>query len=143
MILIDANLLLYAYNTSSEHHPAARDWLEAVISREQRSGFSWIVVLAFLRLATTPRNFPEPLTMSEAISIVSGWLARPNVVLLHPTERHWEVLSSLLAVTRTRGREVTDAHLAALSIEHGATFCTSDRDFARFPGLETLDPLES
>lgn len=143
MILIDANLLLYAYNPSSEHHPAARDWLEAVISREQRIGLSWIVVLAFLRLATTPRIFPEPLTMSEAISIVSSWLARPNVVLLYPTERHWEVLSSLLAVTRTRGRDVTDAHLAALSMEHGATFCTSDRDFARFPGLETLDPLET
>lgn len=141
MILIDANLLLYAYNSSSEHHRTARKWLEAVISREQRIGLSWIVVLAFLRLATTPRIFPEPLTMGEAISIVSGWLARPNVVLLHPTERHWEVLSSLLAVTRIRGRDVTDAHLAALSMEHGATFCTSDRDFARFPGLKTLDPL--
>jgi len=142
VILIDANLLLYAYNPSSEHHPAAREWLEAVVSREQQVGLSWIVVLAFLRLATTPQIFPEPLTMSEAISIVSGWLARPNVVFLHPTERHWEFLSSLLAVTRLRGRDVTDAHLAALAIEHGATFCTSDRDFARFPGLQTIDPLE-
>ena len=142
MILIDANLLLYAYNPSSEHHPAAREWLEAVISREHRIGLSWTVVLAFLRLATTPRIFPEPLSMSEAISIVSGWMARPNVVLLQPTERHWDVLSSLLAVTRIRGRDVTDAHLAALSMEHGATFCTTDRDFARFPGLKTLDPLE-
>jgi toxin-antitoxin system PIN domain toxin len=143
VILIDANLLLYAYNSSSEHHQASRDWLEKVLSREGQIGVSWIVLLAFLRLATTPRIFPEPLTMSEAISIVSGWLARPNVVFLHPTERHWEFLSSLLAVTRLRGRDVTDAHLAALAIEHGATFCTSDRDFARFPGLQTVDPLAS
>lgn len=143
MILVDANLLLYAYNSSSDHHQASREWLEAALSREERIGLSWTVLLAFLRLATTPRIFPEPLTMAEAIAIVSDWLARPNVLLLHPTERHWEVLSSLLAVTRIRGRDVTDAHLAALAVEHGATFCTSHRDFARFPGLKTLDPLES
>jgi hypothetical protein len=143
VILVDANLLLYAYNSSSDHHQASREWLEAALSREERIGLSWTVLLAFLRLATTPRIFPEPLTMAEAIAIVSDWLARPNVLLLHPTERHWEVLSSLLAVTRIRGRDVTDAHLAALAVEHGATFCTSHRDFARFPGLKTLDPLES
>jgi len=143
VILIDANLLLYAYNSSSEHHQASRDWLEKVLSREGQIGVSWIVLLAFLRLATTPRIFPEPLSMTEAIAIVSNWLARSNVVLLHPTERHWVVLSSLLAATRIRGRDVTDAHLAALAVEHGATFCTTDRDFARFPGLNTLDPLQS
>ena len=143
MILVDANLLLYAYNRSSDHHEAAREWLEAVISRGERVGFSWTVLLAFLRLATTPRVFPEPLSMTETSAIVSDWLARPNVAVVHPTERHWEILRSLLAVTRTRGRDVTDAHLAALAVEHGATFCTTDRDFARFPGLRTLDPFES
>jgi len=142
VILVDANLLLYAYNRSSDQHEAAREWLEAAISRGERVGLSWTVLLAFLRLATTPRIFPEPLSMTEAISIVSDWLLRPNVVIVHPTERHWEILSSLLAVTRTRGKGVTDSHLAALAVEHGATFCTTDRDFARFPGLRMLDPLE-
>lgn len=141
MILVDANVLLYAYNRSSDHHEAARDWLEIAISAGERIGFSWTVLLAFLRLATTPRVFPEPLSMTETSAIVSDWLARPNVAVVHPTERHWEILSSLLAVTRTRGKGVTDAHLAALALEHGATFCTTDRDFARFPGLKTLDPL--
>jgi toxin-antitoxin system PIN domain toxin len=142
VILIDANVLLYAYNPSSENHRASREWLEAAMSRGEPIGFSWTVLLAFLRLATAPRIFPKPLPPTEAISIVSAWLARPNAVVLHPTDRHWEVLSSLLATTRTRGRGVTDAHLAALAIEHGATFCTTDRDFARFPGLKTIDPLE-
>ncbi|HEV8232490.1 MAG TPA: type II toxin-antitoxin system VapC family toxin [Thermoanaerobaculia bacterium] len=142
MILVDANLLFYAYNRSSDHHEAAREWLETTISRGERIGFSWTVLLAFLRLATTPRVFPEPLSTTETSAIVSDWLARPNVAVVHPTERHWEILSSLLAVTRTRGKDVTDAHLAALAVEHGATFCTTDRDFARFPGLRTLDPLE-
>ena len=143
MILVDANILLYAYNRSSDQHEAAREWLETAISRGERIGFSWTVLLAFLRLATTARVFPEPFSMTETSAIVSDWLTRPNVVVVHPTERHWEILSSLLAITRTRGKDVTDAHLAALAVEHGATFCTSDRDFARFPGLKTLDPLES
>jgi hypothetical protein len=143
VILVDANLLLYAYNSSSDHHQASREWLEAALSGEERIGLSWTVLLAFLRLATTPRVFQEPLSMTEASAIVSDWLARPNVAVVYPTERHWEVLSSLLAVTRTRGKDVTGAHLAALALEHGGTFCTTDRDFARFPGLKTLDPLES
>lgn len=142
MILVDANLLLYAYNRSSEHHDPAREWLESAISGGERIGFSWIVILAFLRLVTTPKVFPEPLSMAEASAIVSDWLARPTATIVHPTERHWEVLRSLLTATRTRGKGVTGAHLAALAVEHGATFCTTDRDFARFPGLRTLDPLE-
>jgi toxin-antitoxin system PIN domain toxin len=143
VILVDANLLLYAYNRSSDQHEAAREWLETAISRGEPIGFSWTVILAFLRLATTPKVFPEPLTMAEATAIVSAWLARPNATIVHPTERHWDALNALLSATRTRGKGVTDAHLAALAVEHGATFCTTDRDFARFPGLKTLDPLES
>lgn len=143
MILVDANLLLYAYNTSSEHHGGARRWLEGLLSRPQQPiGLPWATVLAFLRISTNSRAFPSPYSIAEAASFVSDWLANPAVTLLGPGERHWPILSSLLSTAQIRGPLVTDAHLAALAIEHGAVLYTTDRDFARFPGLRTLNPLE-
>lgn len=143
MILLDANVLLYAYDRSSERHEAASDWLETALTGAEPVGVSWSVVLAFLRITTSPRMLREPLSMAEAVSVVSQWLERPNVRVVDPGERHWRILGSLLVQTQIRGADVMDAHLAALAVEHGATVCTHDRDFARFPGLKTLDPLKS
>jgi len=143
LILLDANILLYAYDRASERHDVAATWLVTALSGPEPVGLSWSVMLAFLRIATSPRLLREPLSMRESVSAVSQWLERPSVRIVEPGQRHWEILSSLLVDAQVRGAEVTDAHLAALAIEHGATVCTHDRDFARFPGLRTLDPLEN
>lgn len=141
MILVDANVLLYAYGSKSPHHAAARRWLERVFSAAEPVGLAWVSVLAFLRIATNPRLGGGTISMSDAAAIVSEWLERPTITLLGPTERHWEVLERLLDDGQVRGPLVTDAHLAALAIEHGATLCSTDRDFARFPGLTVVNPL--
>lgn len=141
MILVDANLLLYAYNPAFEYHRRARVWLERVFSRPDRVCLAWVTVLAFMRIATNPRAFERPLTMREAVPIVSDWLAQPTVTIVAPGERHWTILQDLLTRTQARGPAVSDAHLAALAIEYGAILCTSDREFERFPGLRVLNPL--
>ncbi len=142
MILLDANIVLYAHDRTSERHQAAAGWLENALTGAESIGVSWSVLLAFLRVTTSRRMVREPLSMAEAVSAVSQWLERPNVRIVEPGERHWEILRSLLVETQIRGADVMDAHLAALAVEHGGVICTHDRDFARFPGLRTLDPLE-
>jgi uncharacterized protein len=141
VILVDANLLLYAHDHYSPHHQGARGWLQGILVGPEPVALSWIVVLAFLRLSTNPRVFQQPLSIARAGEVIEGWLADPRVRLLEPTERHWEILKSLLVEGQAAGPLVTDAHLAALAIEHGATLASTDRDFARFPGLKLLDPL--
>jgi hypothetical protein len=143
MILIDANLLLYAYDGTSARHAAARAWLENVFSSPEPVGLSWITLLAFLRVGTDPRAVRRPLSPADASAIVGTWLQRPNVTILQPTERHWSVLTRLLTDGQARGPLVMDADLAALAIEHGATLCTVDRDFGRFPGLTVVNPLDA
>lgn len=143
MILVDANILLHAYNPSAERHAAARVWLENVLGNPEPVRVSWTGLLAFLRIATSPRVFRRPLTTAEASRIVSEWFEQPAFDVLHPTERHWSILQGLLDRGQARGPLVVDAHLAALGIEHGATVCTSDRDFAKFPGLKLDNPLET
>jgi toxin-antitoxin system PIN domain toxin len=139
--LIDANLLLYAVDESSPQHDRARGWLEAVLSGTQTVAFSWSVLLAFLRLSTRPQVFANPLTADEALDIIDGWLAQPTAVIIHPTDRHAALLRDLLRSVGTAGNLTTDAHLAALSIEHGATLCSADADFSRFVGLARQNPL--
>ncbi len=142
MIFLDANILLYAYDSSSPFHPRASRWLAGLMSRPEPVGLPWVTLLAFLRIATNPRAFARPLTTSEAVAIVSMWLERPTVVVPAPTDRHWAILVRLLSETKSRGPGTSAAHLAALAIEHGAVLCTTDRDFRRFPGLQTLNPVE-
>jgi len=142
MILIDANLLLYANDSSSPHHQPARDWLEAIFSKPEPVGLAWTTVLAFIRIGTSPRPLENPLSIDEATAIVTEWLERPMVTLVNPGERHWQILRDMMTKGQVRGPLVTDAHLAALAIEHGATLATTDRDFARFPGLKFFNPLD-
>lgn len=141
MILVDANLLLYAYNSSAPEHPAARTWLETSLSRPTPLALCWQTIGAFLRLATNRAIFPAPLSMTEARQIVDTWLARPMVVLLEPGPRYWALAAQLLVESNARGALVADGLLAALALEHGATLATHDADFRRFPQLKTVDPL--
>lgn len=142
MILIDANLLLYASDTASIHHEAARRWLETTLSEPEPVGLAWVALLAFLRVGTNPRLRKDALSFAEAAAFVADWLERPMVTLLNPGERHWETLFDLMTRGQAHGSLIMDAHLAALAIEHGAILATSDRDFARFPGLKFFNPLD-
>ncbi len=142
MILIDANLLLYAYDDHSPHHAAARRWLERTLSGPEPAALSWTILLTFLRLATDPRVFQQPLSMSRATEVVAGWLGSSRFTVLQAGERHWEILRRTLIDGQASGKLVMDAHLGALAIEHGATLASADRDFIRFPGLRILNPLQ-
>jgi uncharacterized protein len=143
VILIDANVLLYAYDVRSPFHERARTWLEGSLRTEDEVGVSLVALLAFLRIGTSPVVYSEPLPVDEAMDRVSGWLDRPNVGVVQPTRRHFELMNELARAGKVRGTKLMDAHLAALAIEHGATLCTTDRDFARFKGLRLEDPIES
>lgn len=141
MILLDANVLLYAYDASSPHHDVARTWLERTLSTDVDVRLGLTTVLAFVRIATDPRVFERPLEPQAAIGIVGEILARSNVSLATPGERHWTLLADVAASGQARGPMLMDAHLAALTLEHGAALATSDRDFRRFSGLRVMDPL--
>ena len=142
MTILDANVLLYAYHPRAEQHERCRAWVEAEFSSHSAVRIPWATIVAFLRISTNPRVFERPLTTAEAETVVSSWLVLPAVSTIDPGERYWDVLKSLLHRAQVRGSLVTDAALAALAIEHGATLRTTDRDFARFPGLHTVNPLE-
>jgi hypothetical protein len=141
MILIDANVLLYAYDPSSPHHQDARVWFETAISKPGNIRLAWMTLLAFVRISTSPGPLEHPLSTAEALAIVSGWLEHPTVTIPNPGERHWEILCDLMTKGQAHWPLIMDAHLAALAIEHGATLATTDRDFTRFPGLRILNPL--
>jgi hypothetical protein len=141
--LVDANVLLYAVDERSPRHRAARAWLEARLSGSETIALTWSVLLAFLRLSTSPRVFAHPLPGDQAFDVVDSWLAQPCVTLVHPGDRHSAVLRGLLASLGMAGNLVSDAHLAALAIEHGAELCSCDTDFARFAGLRWVDPLRN
>lgn len=144
MELLDANLLLYAYDEESPHHARARAFLEERLSGDEPVGLPWATILAFLRLVTHPKVCSRPLEIEEALEIVDSWFGSPVACVPEPTDRHWRVLAGLLTDVGGRGNLVPDAHLAALAIQHGARLCTSDRDFERFEHLgpiELLNPL--
>lgn len=141
MILIDANLAIYAYDESSPRHAVARAWLEASVGGRESVGFALTTLLAFVRISTDPRVHVRPLATATAMDIVGSWLEHQNVHLVTPTERHWSTFRDLAARGQARGPLLMDAHLAALAIEHGATLATTDRDYSRFAGLRTIDPL--
>jgi toxin-antitoxin system PIN domain toxin len=141
MILVDANLLVYAHVSSMPQHKLARDWLDGRLNEPAPVGLPWPSVLGFVRLVTNPRIFERPNTIDQAWNQVEAWLDCPSVWIPLPTERHREVLSPLLPHTGGRSNLVPDAHLAALALEHGLILCSSDGDFARFPGLRWHNPL--
>ncbi len=141
MILPDVNLLLHAYNSESPLHPAARRWWEELLNGERPVGLAWAVLLGFLRLVTHREILARPLPVGRACDRVRSWLARPQVAILHPGERHATIVFDLLERLGSAGNLTTDAHLAALAIEHQAELHSTDADFARFAGLRWANPL--
>jgi len=139
--LPDVNLFLYAYDSRSPRHSRSREWLERTLSGTETVGLSWTVLLAFIRLSTRSAVFERPLDLDTAMELVQSWIEQPCATVINPTERHAAVLRELLVPLGTAGNLTTDAHLAALAIEHGAQLCSCDTDFARFQGLRWLDPL--
>ena len=137
---MDCNVLLYGVNADAAQHVPARRWLDTALSSTEVVGFAWIVLLAFLRIATSPRAFRAPLPALRAFETVQDWLAQPAGVLVSPTSRHLPILRSLIEQSGTAGNLVADAHLAALAVEHGASVVSFDRDFLRFPGLRLAVP---
>jgi len=143
MILPDANLLLYAYYPRAVQHEPSKAWLEHTLSSSEIVRFTWLTLWAFLRIATNSKVFEEPLSIGEATGAVASWLERPNADVVEPGERYWTIFHELAEKAQCTGPLVTDAALAAIAIEHGATLYTTDRDFSRFPGLAWTNPLES
>jgi toxin-antitoxin system PIN domain toxin len=141
VILPDVNLLVHAYNSDSPIHSMARLWWEDCLTRDRPVRLPWVVVLGFLRLSTHPKIATRPLPVDLACRAVESWLTRPQVLLLHPGRRHAEILLGLLRAAGTGGNLTTDAHLAALAIEHEVELNTTDSDFSRFPGLRWSKPL--
>lgn len=140
MILVDANLLVYAHVTSYRQHEAAREWWENQLSTAPRVGLPWSSLLAFVRLVTNPRLFTEPESVADAWAQVEAWLDAEAAWIPAPTARHRDVLAECLQAPGLRANDVPDAALAALALEHGLTLATSDSGFARFRGLEWFDP---
>lgn len=142
MKLPDVNLLLYAYDSDSPRQAAAREWLEETLSGTETVALAWAAIVGFVRIATNPAAFVRPWDVGNALDVVDEWLAQPPVTVVHPTDRHAAVLRDLLTPLGVAGNLTSDAHLAALAIEHGATLCSCDNDFSRFPGLRWVDPLQ-
>ena len=143
MILVDANLLVYAYVASLPQHSRAREWLDEQLNGAAMVGLPWPSLLAFLRLVTNPRVFDRPAATLQAWAQVEAWLGCQTVWIPQPGERHRELLGELLALPGIQANLVPDAHLAVLAIEHGLTLCSTDADFARFPRLKWSDPLRA
>lgn len=141
MKLVDLNVLLYALDASSPRHERARSWVEDAFAGPETVALPWVVLLGFVRLSTRSAVFADPLTAEEALDVVDGWLALPSVTAVQETPRHLTVLRQLLAPLGSAGNLTTDAHLAALAVEHGAELFSCDADFSRFPGLRWTDPL--
>lgn len=142
MILVDANIPLYAEDSLSEHHEVIRTWWDAQLSGSEPVALCWPVLTAFLRISTNPRILRRPLTLREASARVQSWLDQPCVRMVEPTDNHWEIFQRLLQEGRATANLVSDAHLAALAVEHNCTLCSTDADFARFKSVKWFNPLE-
>ena len=142
MILLDVNVLVHAFHAGSPEHREYRAWLEAVADGEEPFGLSELVLSGFVRIVTHPRVFDPPAPVADALAFADVLRSRPNAVPLAPGTRHWGIFSQLCRAAGARGNLVPDAYLAALAIETGAELVTSDRDFARFPGLRWRHPME-
>ncbi len=142
MKLVDANVLLYAVDRDATHHAPAKLALDTTISRPETTLLPWVSLLAFLRLVTYPAVFERPLSADQALDVIEGWLGQPSVVAPEPDARHLGRVRTLLAATGRGGNLVSDAHLAALALQHDAAVLSFDNDFARFPGVRWERPAD-
>ncbi len=141
MILVDANILLYAEDSLHPRNQQAREWWDGRLSQTATVCLCWTVLSAFIRIGTNPRVFENPLSLKQALARVQSWLDQPCTRIVRPTERHWTVFQQMLTDGQAVANLVTDAHLAALAIEHGCELASTDADFARFPKLKWHNPL--
>lgn len=139
MIILDANILLYAYNAQENLDVRAVDWLERILSERELIGIPWLCFMAFLRLATAPRGSEHPLSFAAASEVIDGGMDNPQVMIPEPGLRFWKVLRDVGHDGGTRGRGWSDAYLAALAIENGGSFATFDRDFRKFKNLKLIE----
>ena len=141
MIVPDVNVIVHAYNADSPVHDLARNWWEETLGAPQPVGLAWSVALGYIRITTHSRILANPLAPTVACSHVEAWLVQPQVFILHPGDRHAAILFGLIRGLGTAGNLTSDAHLAALAIEHQAEVCSTDADFSRFSGLRWRNPL--
>lgn len=141
LILLDANILVYAYEPRSPHHATARAWLEATLNGPTKVGLPWPTLLGFARLMGNSHVVRQPIPLHRSWRRIQAWLELPQTWIPTPTDRHRQILTGLLEV-ESRADLASDAHLAALAIEHGLTVCSADGDFARFKNLRWENPLE-
>lgn len=141
MILPDTNLLVYAYNRDDPQHSAAEFWLRNILKSTEPIALTWATINGFLRVITNRRAMARPASLQQAMAIIDEWLAEPALHIIRPGEGHWPILQRMLRAVKVGGNLVSDAHLAALAIEHDCELCSADTDFARFPGLRWRNPL--
>jgi toxin-antitoxin system PIN domain toxin len=141
VILVDANLLLYAEDSLSEHHETARNWWDTQLSGSEAVALCWPVLTAFIRIGTNARLHKRPLTLKEAIERVQSWIDQPCVRIIQASEQHWELFQKMLRVGNATANLVSDARLAALAVEHNCVLHSTDTDFARFRGLKWKNPI--
>lgn len=141
MILLDVNILIYGSIASDRRHAAANQWLDEQLNGSRPVGLPWTTAIGYLRIVTDSRIFRPPVPMPTAWQRMSSWLSATPVWMPQPTEQHAKVLAGILELPGMQGKLVPDAHLAALAIEHGLILCSTDGDFARFPGLRWENPL--
>lgn len=140
MILPDVNVLVYAYRRDAPKHERYRRWLDDVVAGREAYGLTDLVLAGFLRVVTHPRVFVPPSPMAHALEFVEALRGQPNCLHVAPGPRHWEIFTRLCHESRAKGNLVPDAYLAALAIESGSEWMTTDRDYGRFPGLRWRDP---
>lgn len=143
MILTDVNILVYAHRTDAPGHESYRQWLEALINSDQAYGYCELVLSGFLRVVTHPRVFNPPSDLASALAFGEDIRNQPNAIPIMPGPRHWEIFRNLCQVAGVKGNLVADAYLAALAIESGSEWITTDRDYSRFPGLKWRHPLDN
>lgn len=141
MLLVDANLLIYAVNSDAPLHAHARRWWEGTLSGSNAVGLPWVCLLAFLRVTTRTGILGKPLRVEDAVGYIEAWLAQPFVEAVSPGDSHWPILRNLLRLSGTGGNLTSDAHIAAMALERGAVIYSADHDFGRFPGIEHVNPL--
>jgi toxin-antitoxin system PIN domain toxin len=141
MILVDVNLLISATTAQAPNHLSAKNWLNALVQGDEEIGLPWAVLVGFVRIATNPRALTNPFTLDAALRQVNEWLALPGVRVLHPTADHERYFAEQGRASKATGNLVTDAHLAALAIEHDCKLASNDADFGQFPGLRWVNPL--
>lgn len=142
MVLPDVNVLVHAHRTDAPHHAACHDWLDGVVNGDASYAVSDLVLSGFIRVTTHPKVFAKPTPLADAIGFAETLRGQPNSVTVAPGPRHWRIFASLCADAGVKGNLVADAYLAALAIEAGCEWVTTDRDFSRFKGLRWRHPLQ-